>query len=433
MKTIHSNKLNKASTPLELAEALSYRGGLQNCGVQVVEIHDSGNSQLQGIQATMESVQIKMNKDKCLSRMNEINYFPETDENDGMRFRMRVFSYSGVGPGTEFIVDFDKGTYSVEGIGEPVVEDDVQNDDKFAEDVFSYTSFELGNDEVTNDSNSEQILEALWDEMDHWGSGEKRLIPSDDLAEYASDNMLTGVKVTHVMHLGELVTTIQKKPVQVQSDMERTNTLRAEKKFLLRAAHFLSSESYSTFGIRDGLDENVAEYEMANGYEIPAEMFPDGWARRPRTGDMYGPSYLAPHEAKLLEFFEQGCLDSSKKMSPPIMLARLKANNPGIYSIPGISQIQSRVTQWATRQKKGENITLKRKNESRREVPECIIRAISGVVDFYSGQILPMHAVRLAEKKLPNMPTTEQKKAMQNLAKKAIDAWKATHLNSRVG
>lgn len=108
LKTINENKLKQASSPESLTKALSYRGGLQNCGVQRVNFDSDVKKSLVELAAELAPVSSKLKE--YFSRCNELEYYVETDSEDGKCFDIRATAYSGIGPGALFSVDIKNDT-----------------------------------------------------------------------------------------------------------------------------------------------------------------------------------------------------------------------------------------------------------------------------------------------------------------------------------
>lgn len=113
LRRVRNNRLNKVTSPSELVDALSSRGGLQNCGVQLVGFDDDVAQKLKMLSDDMSLASKKLKE--YFTRCNEINYFPLTDSEDGKTFCIHVKAYSNIGHGTRFEVDIENGTVEILG------------------------------------------------------------------------------------------------------------------------------------------------------------------------------------------------------------------------------------------------------------------------------------------------------------------------------
>ena len=107
LKRVRQNSYNKVASPVDLAQALADRGGLKNCGVQLVNFDKDVNDHLLKLKATLEPASKPM--DDYFSRANEFRYFPECDKDGGHMFNIQVIAYSGIGDGATFRVNLTSG------------------------------------------------------------------------------------------------------------------------------------------------------------------------------------------------------------------------------------------------------------------------------------------------------------------------------------
>ena len=76
-----SKSLNKVTLPAELAEALADKGGLKNCGVQLVNFDLQVSRKLEELKKQLGGASKQMGD--YFARANEFQFNPDTDEDDG--------------------------------------------------------------------------------------------------------------------------------------------------------------------------------------------------------------------------------------------------------------------------------------------------------------------------------------------------------------
>jgi hypothetical protein len=229
--------------------------------------------------------------------------------------------------------------------------------------------------------------------------------------------MVTGAKVEKYMSLGKILATTcssgRRQPREHNKD-EASEGMAARKNLIVKGITCLVRESFTTFRIMDGRDENVDDYEIARDYRIPKRFLKSpGWARRPRKGEMYGAKYIARFKTELFEFYKVGSRDSDKKLGPAIMLEKLQLAHPDLYTLPNFAEIQSFVSQYFHREKDGnseepiQNHTTSQGRRQRRngvvEVTqnEEMEEAISTIVCYYGGNILPKYILSRLRDQFP--------------------------------
>jgi hypothetical protein len=359
---------------------------LQNCGAQLVAFDRDVSKKLDALATRLKGVSEKMKE--YFARANEINYFPEEDLDGGHRFQIHVTAYSGVGSGARFEVDIHEGTvevissaqrfdYGKDGMGKDIEDDASETGEaNYYEDGKHVTGKNVEDD--TSEANKADyafediieeeddhplpIFEALYlkaavDDIDA-ATNEKALESTNGMACYSSLNMVTGVKVEKYMYmrLGKIHSRTRSpgRCGSREQDEEANEEMTARKNLVVKAILCLVRESFTTFRIMDGRDENVDDYEIARDYRIPKKFLKaKGWACRPRKGEMYGTKYIERFKAELFEFFKISSRDSDKKLGPAIMLERLQLAHPDLYTLPSFAEIQSFVSQCFNREKDG--------------------------------------------------------------------------------
>jgi hypothetical protein len=276
-------------------------------------------------------------------------------------------------------------------------------------------------------------LEAAVDDIEA-STNEKALQSTNGVACYSSLNMVTGAKVEKYMSLGKILATTcssgRRLPREHNKD-EASEGMAARKNLIVKGITCLVRESFTTFRIMDGRDENVDDYEIARDYRIPKRFLKSpGWARRPRKGEMYGAKYIARFKTELFEFYKVGSRDSDKKLGPAIMLEKLQLAHPDLYTLPNFAEIQSFVSQCFHREKDGnseepiQNHTTSQGRRQRRngvvEVTqnEEMEEAISTIVCYYGGNILPKYILSRLRDQFPPAAVDSQKTYLTKLITK---------------
>ena len=96
--------------------------------------------------------------------------------------------------------------------------------------------------------------------------------------------------------------------------------------------------------------------------------FPQGWGRRHNNPDstLYGETYIRKYRSTLEKFFEQGEVDTSRKMNAAMMREELKKEYPNVYSLPGETEIKKFIgalSQSSKKKKKKANNSVENTND----------------------------------------------------------------------
>lgn len=415
LRRVRNNRLNKVTSPSELVDAISSRGGLQNCGVQLVGFDDDVAKKLKMLSDDMSLASKKLKE--YFTRCNEINYFPLADSEDGKKFCIHVKAYSNIGHGTRFEVDTEDGTVEILGDLDETLLDDgsicammqeleisstegnardgdetdgertatrnydanndnpetdgnasvdesscQDNDDLSVDEVMTAREICLGDDDDDDEDDDDQeqfevlLLQAFDEDKSEWS--EKKLVSTNGNLSYWAPNMVTGVKVEKYMPLGKVLSTkeVSKQVQQRQATHRDGVTLRMD--VVSQGLGYLMSNGYSTLGIRHALDEDeVDEFNRAARYRVPDryKMAP-GWARRKPRGQMYGQKYVNDYREDIVAWFLRGVENSSLKMGPSIQIEMLRRKYPDVYTLPNFVEVQTLISNLFDRQKKGKPI-----------------------------------------------------------------------------
>lgn len=88
------------------------------------------------------------------------------------------------------------------------------------------------------------------------------------------------------------------------------------------------------------------------------QSFDAGWARRPRNGQLYGKKYISKYTQDIVQMFQDGVDDISKRRGPNRIREVLLKRYPGALDIPSETEIRNAITAMMTQQKKGQAISL---------------------------------------------------------------------------
>lgn len=197
----------------------------------------------------------------------------------------------------------------------------------------------------------------LLESVDNDDPDYKELKSTNGAPHYNAMEMVTGAKIERFMRLGDVITSRQstQRRVKQMNGQVRDGPNKSRLSFVFRAIAMLKSEQFETFGIYDGKDQNVKEFEAARTFDIPSQFrqLPRGWARRRERGQMYGRKYIGRFKMTLYKWFKAGSDNPEMKQGPSMMAEKLRVLHPGIYTIPSFTEIQSYVTLLFTKQKKG--------------------------------------------------------------------------------
>ena len=171
------------------------------------------------------------------------------------------------------------------------------------------------------------------------------------------------------------------------------------------------------------------DYEIARDYQIPKKFLKaQGWARRPRKGEMYGAKYIGRFKPELFEYFKIGSRDNDKKLGPTVVLERLQLAHPDLYTLPNFAEIQSFVSQCFNREKDGNSeepipsSTSQRRQRGNGVVEvtenEEMEEAISMIVHYYGGNILPKYVLSRLRDQFSSAAVDSQKSNLTKLITK---------------
>lgn len=433
----------QAASPDDLVRALSANGGLQNCGVQLVNFDSDVKKSLDKLAELLGPASEKLKE--YFSRCNEINYFVDDDSDDGHCFQLRATAYSGVGSGALFEIDIENGTVKV--IGEGNVSQKAEDKDESSldpddSDDGGVDSDDVSYGEIIEDERSDEdgrincqdemyLLEAI-DAVDPV-SIDKELKSANGIPHHSSLEMVTGVKIEKCMGLGEVLHSRASTTRLVKRRSAISVMVKGRMTFLLQAIKVIKSERFESFGIYDGKDQDVKEFRAARNYVVPEEYrnLPQGWARRRERGSMYGRKYIVKYKALLYKWFKEGSDNSEMKIGPSIMTERLRSMHPNMYTLPSFTEVQAYITQLFSKEKKGENAAPPPVDDDddeaevdvENEEEEMFAKAAVAVVDFYGGTILPLFVHYHLELRHGKAAVEKNKKVIKKALDKRRKMW----------
>jgi hypothetical protein len=141
--------------------------------------------------------------------------------------------------------------------------------------------------------------------------------------------------------------------------------------------------------IRQASDDSSDAYIESRGFRVPVEHGRNqGWGRRGR--DLYGKKFIGEYKSRLLEMFNAGKEDDSKKMNADQMVETLIRENPGVYTLPSVPEVDSFISQTIQGNKKKAKSTARKAPA----LPKVKLEAeyesgINQILEKYQGRIMP--------------------------------------------
>lgn len=411
MKCYKQNRITRVQTPKGLASALSFRSGVRNTMVQLVE-YDCGTMDQWARQIEPTAKKAR----EYFSRANHIYYerfkydtTTVTNLEDLIKFSfvLKLQSFTGIDDKVSFDVnihenkfepdqdaqneittfmngtinileDFDINQQSSDGSSNNK-DDDKPNDDFIFED--NYRSRNSRKSRKHNDSNVVTMSESSDDDdtSDEEYSCHSASDSSDDDQQYDSEaaskhykrmriygcptnviyhqsNLVTRIKIHQQQELGFIAPLAERRKQQQQPDLKAVR-ISERKDIIARAVRYakqtITSSSY--FLTETSLDPM---YDFAEEY-VPSEeeTFKPSWARRQGHGKLYGKTYTELYMNDIKDMFERGEKESSNKMNASKMREQLVQMYPNRFSLPGEIEIKKCISAMAQKKKstKGSN------------------------------------------------------------------------------
>jgi hypothetical protein len=400
LANVRPNMVNKVTSPSELAEGLSSHGGLRHTGVQLVCFDQEVAKVLSEIKAKLELSLEAMGE--YFARANEFQYFPDSDQNHGHKSSVHVRAYSGIGQGARFEVDLDTGAVEVAGGDFPKIlheeesKDELEigdNGEEEPEDEFYGADLVFTEDE----EDLEDILLEFYLAEDNnvnekdLTSAKGTLLSTNGNPIYNSADKLTGVKVERTMRPFSIASrSIGGQQQNRQESAAVSQSPKQLRTFGARAIMAMESECIESIQkIRQASDDSSDAYIESRGFNMPVEHGRNqGWARRGR--DLYGTKFIGEYKARVLELFNAGKEDDSKKMNADQMVETLVRENPGVYTLPSVPEVDSFIGQTIQANKKNAG----KKAKTAPALPKVKLEdeyesGINQILEKYEGRIMP--------------------------------------------
>eukprot|EP00049_Salpingoeca_infusionum_P016223 m.329378 g.329378 ORF g.329378 m.329378 type:complete len:600 (+) comp16036_c0_seq29:1865-3664(+) len=333
------------ATASELYCALASHGGIPNSFVQLIRLNGARQSELLARHNTL-SKRITTQ----IGRVNDVSFLTEDimqhDEYGSSRdiemptFMLQAFEYSNIGQGMQCLVSLEKQTLQC---FLQTKQAQSTHDPSFNADNTGASSDAADDDD---DAESEPDIGATDTQAGETDGDASRTYMHYTLVSHTTLDVILGPRryTTRVPTNDE---TASDGGDESDSSTEPTTTQRRD---LVACAVRLANDMilhHST--IRDGGAQDIDEYNLASGIAISR---PQGWARRPKTGETYGAKYMEAYRQDVEALFQIGVNDTSNKISPSAMLEALREKYPGRYSLPGESDITSVISSLLQKQKR---------------------------------------------------------------------------------
>lgn len=125
-----------------------------------------------------------------------------------------------------------------------------------------------------------------------------------------------------------------------------------------------SEDAFGKMGIRDGLDVDVAEFNLAKEHKTPRQFIrAKGWARRAERGDVHGSKHVENFKEETEQFVQPVVNDKDKKMGPSNIQDHLIRRHAKMHAVPSFIEIQSYVQQSLARKEKGNDPNTRNTNQ----------------------------------------------------------------------
>jgi hypothetical protein len=151
---------------------------------------------------------------------------------------------------------------------------------------------------------------------------------------------------------------------------------------------------------------------VSQEFLVPVQLY-DGWARRPKNGEMYGPKYMEEFCSAIEELYLLGEEDKKNKKSPAQMLEIITQKNPKEFCLPSENDIRAEINKLqTTRKKKKDGTSTGQKQKTTDDVYATFLKALA----TDQPNLLPAKALQLT---LENFPTESNPQRPYDLAIKS--------------
>jgi len=474
------NQVIKINTPGALGYALSHNGGIKNVGVQVVNCNMAETRQ---IEQKFEHV-TKVLK-SYFSRVNHAYFYPKQkvsietttdmcacDILKTMIFDIGVQSYSNINQIINFHIDMTQPD-KTKVLPDKLLTDEINKQinssllDLHVTDVDVPNTSEEDNtnknlpdfsvvnahqdsdsssgssydtDEEFSDTDDEDNceLDEKFHSIEEMINNTRRVFDTPNQEVYSKDQFITKVDIEMMLPIGKLTKfdhNIQKRGCinlpSVKRLDSRSQAIRIANDLIQQGDIAITSSSNDDPLLKD-----------SDGFEHKFDYLPfeQGWGRRNNRSEstLYGNNFIEPYKKKLLEYFDQGKKNSSKKMNPAMMRDQLQKDYPNTFSLPGETAIKQHISSLFATSKKAD----KHKNDnderettahtSKNEEWKCVVNDIVNEnpsekpENIYKKFLTEMTEVRgidvgdLPSKKQVKSKITSSRTLLKNKARRSV-------------
>ena len=401
MKMYKKNTITKIQTPSGLASALSFRSGIRNTMVQLVECDRTVMDKwVSIIEPTAKKAR------DYFSRANHIFYekmYPNTSTEFGdvirQSFCVELQSFSGVDNKVKFNVNISENTFEpneeaqkeidgfmrggalqlpptdVDDNTDDNTDDDTRNDINIPNDDFVFennhkystrrkkittvtnkdasSSDDNTDDEAYTTDSSEESDDDKYDSdsktyhyrrIRHYGP------PTSDV--YNLSNFISKIKIHQQQELGYVACLSERKNVTSSKPTRNVTIETSDRTDIVARATRYAKHTITSSNYFIAETSSDPMNDLARTYEpLDDKIFASSWARRQGHGKMYGQTYIAMYEDDIKEMFQSGEEVSSNKMNAAKMREQLMLKYPDRFSIPGEIEIKKIISALSQKKK----------------------------------------------------------------------------------
>ena len=390
---------HNALTASQLVTAMKSNGGLPNTFVRLIR-HD--RKQLDNILNSIKHLSKAMAALKVRSAdsiFELTSLFSDSSSFQGIEsippFTIICHPYSGVGRGTRVYVDPSGKTCVVQG-GENFENDDFANFDRRVDNI-SYADDQGSEQNVEETDPEKAVQEREIEEILQECEGQDGEITQGNGAISSDDSELsapvTGIRIMSESELRRLQQRWRKPAPRRNRDLllstegyvenEFDGNVAEQRKDMLSyakryALHILRE---GTLGVRGGRQDVTGEYPQCENYDIPASVsWNNGWARRPKHGELYGKRSISPYRDEIRQLFEAGAQNEGYKQSAASMHEALLHKYPRKFNVPSEGEIRTEIQRLCRLHKLGrdlcEPVTGKRGRKGMKNVYSSVLEEL---------------------------------------------------------
>jgi hypothetical protein len=177
--------------------------------------------------------------------------------------------------------------------------------------------------------------------------------------------------------------------------------------------------------IRDSKEDRMPEYDKVDQWlDIPESAIfrSQGWGRRADRGCMYGPSYITDEIEQLVtDCVRRGNEVSSEKVGAAQVREFLEEQFPGIYCLPGDTELSKVITNVVKREKEAKKKKPKKKTDLSTKLPDEVLERIRELMDAHPNETGMKIEQRLSQSYRGRKPAGYDRKAVME----KVGAWRA--------